>query len=101
METGQKYCPRPGPGLLRACRRLSGGRALLELDPRAFQRSRLALMPFPLLRFLATTAILAVAACATHEDPAVLDPALEAVITIYRQDGAKRALPEFERLAKA
>lgn len=38
--------------------------------------------------------------CGAETAAPALDPALEAAITTYREDGAERALPEFQRLAK-
>jgi len=49
---------------------------------------------------LAFTLILAMlGACRGAVGPEPLDPALEAAIAIYREEGAEKALPEFERLA--
>ena len=38
-------------------------------------------------------------ACGGKVESNALDPALEAAITLYREEGAEKALPEFERLA--
>ena len=43
---------------------------------------------------------LGLAGCGNEPAAPTLDTALEAAITIYREDGAERALPEFLRLAK-
>ena len=48
--------------------------------------------------------VLAVGALLACQVPAAadeLDPRLEAAVALYRQEGAEKALPEFERLAKA
>ena len=48
--------------------------------------------------------VLAVGALLACQMPAAadeLDPRLEAAVALYRQEGAEKALPEFERLAKA
>src|SRR5687768_2935944 len=44
--------------------------------------------------------VLGIAGCGNEPAAPALDTALEAAITIYREDGAERALPEFLRLAK-
>ncbi|HEU4517561.1 MAG TPA: tetratricopeptide repeat protein, partial [Steroidobacteraceae bacterium] len=49
---------------------------------------------------LVLTALLGLAGCGGETTAPALDPALEAAITTYREDGAEKALPEFERLAK-
>ena len=42
---------------------------------------------------------LATLGCQRAEEPAAFDPVLEAAIALYREEGAEKALPEFERLA--
>ena len=46
-----------------------------------------------------TLILVMLGACRGSVEPAPHDPALEAAIAIYREEGAEKALPEFERLA--
>jgi CHAT domain-containing protein/tetratricopeptide (TPR) repeat protein len=52
----------------------------------------------PALLLLAS--LLGLAGCGSETSAPALDPALEAAIATYREDGAEHALPEFQRLAK-
>jgi CHAT domain-containing protein/Tfp pilus assembly protein PilF len=57
-------------------------------------------MPVKLLQAFVLAATLIAASCGVQRESTALDPALEAVIATYRQDGAEPALPKFEQLAK-
>src|SRR4051812_28302695 len=53
--------------------------------------------PYLAALLLVTSLLLAVT---LRSETLGLDPHLESVLTVYRQDGAEEALPQFERLAR-